>query len=49
MMALGCIAQRVGGKFKFDRATRQITDNKTANEMLAGVPPRKEWEQFYNL
>jgi predicted dehydrogenase len=49
MMALGVIAQRLGGKFKFDPAAKKITDNKEANELLAGFPPRKEWEQFYNL
>ena len=49
MMNLGVIAQRVGGKFKFDREKEVITDNKEANDLLKGVPPRKEWEQFYNL
>ena len=49
MMALGVIAQRVNAKLTFDAATQQITNNKVANELLAGVPPRKEWEQFYKL
>jgi predicted dehydrogenase len=49
MMNLGVLAQRVGGKFTFDRATKQITNNKAANDLLAGYPPRKEWEQFYKL
>jgi len=49
MMALGVIAQRVGGKLTFDRTSQQITSNKAANELLAGVPPRKEWEQYYKL
>ena len=48
-MALGIIAQRVNAKLTFDRATKQITNHKLANELLAGVPPRKEWEQFYKL
>lgn len=48
-MALGVIAQRVNAKLTFDPANRQITNNKVANELLAGVPPRKEWEQFYKL
>ena len=48
-MALGVIAQRVNAKLKFDPATKQITNNKLANELLAGVPPRKGWEQFYKL
>jgi hypothetical protein len=49
MMALGVIAQRVNAKLTFDRDTRQITNNKVANELLAGAPPRKDWEQFYKL
>jgi predicted dehydrogenase len=50
MMALGIVAQRVNaGKLTFDPATQQITNNKVANEFLAGPPPRKDWEQFYKL
>ena len=48
-MAIGVIAQRVNAKLAFDPAARQITNHKLANELLAGVPPRKGWEQFYNL
>jgi predicted dehydrogenase len=48
-MALGVIAQRVNAKLAFDPATKQITNHKLANELLAGVPPRKDWEQFYKL
>jgi len=48
-MALGVIAQRVNAKLAFDPATKQITNHKLANELLAGVPPRKGWEQFYKL
>jgi predicted dehydrogenase len=46
---LGVIAQRLGGKLEFDRETKQITNNKIANQLLAGPPPRKGWEQFYKL
>jgi hypothetical protein len=46
---LGCIAQRLGTKLVFDRATKQITNNKVANELLVGPPPRQGWEQFYKL
>jgi len=46
---LGVIAQRLGGKLLFDPKTRQITNNKTANQLLVGLPPRKGWEQFYKL
>ena len=48
-MALGVIAQRVNAKVLFDATTKQITNHKLANELLAGVPPRKDWEQFYKL
>jgi hypothetical protein len=48
-MALGVIAQRVNTKLVFDRATKQITNDKLANQLLAGPPPRKDWEQFYKL
>lgn len=46
---LGVIAQRLGGNLKFDRKTKQITNNKVANQLLIGPPPRKEWEEFYKL
>ena len=49
MLALGCLAQRLGGTLKFDRTTRQITNNKVANQLLVGPPPRKGWEQYYTL
>lgn len=48
-MALGVIAQRLNTKFKFDPVTKSIPDHAKANALLAGVPPRKGWEQFYNL
>lgn len=49
IFALGCIAQRIGGTFKLDTKTGQITDNKRANELLKGNQPRKGWEEFYKL
>jgi hypothetical protein len=48
-MALGVIAQRVNAKFTFDPVAKQITDHKVANGLLAGVPPRKDWDQYYKL
>jgi predicted dehydrogenase len=48
-MAIGIIAQRVNATLKFDAVTKQITNHKLANELLAGQPVRKEWEQFYKL
>ena len=49
VMVLGVIAQRLNAQLQFDRATKQITNNKLANELLVGPPPRKGWEQFYKL
>jgi predicted dehydrogenase len=48
-MALGVIAQRVNTKVVFDQATKQVTSDKLANQLLVGPPPRKEWQQFYKL
>ncbi len=48
-MAIGIIAQRVGSKLEFDLRSRHITNHKVANELLKGAPPRKGWEQFYQL
>jgi predicted dehydrogenase len=45
---LGVIAQRLGGTLNFDRKTRQITNNRAANAMLA-PPPRRGWEAYYRL
>jgi predicted dehydrogenase len=49
VMALGVIAQRLNTKLEFDREKKQITNNKLANELLVGPPPRKGWQQFYKL
>lgn len=49
VMMLGVIAQRMNCKLVFDRASKQITNDKVANEFLAGPPPRKGWEQYYKL
>jgi len=46
---LGVLAQQLNTKLVFDRETKQITNNKLANQMLVGAPPRKGWEQYYKL
>jgi predicted dehydrogenase len=48
-MSLGIIAQRLNNKMTFDRETRQITNDKVANALLVGPPPRKGWEQYYTV
>ena len=49
VFVLGTIAQRLNLKIEFDRETKQITNNKFANALLVGPPPRKGWEEFYKL
>jgi predicted dehydrogenase len=49
VLVLGCLAQRLGGSLEFDRSKKRITNNKLANQLLKGPPPRKGWEQYYEL
>ncbi|MBI0400503.1 Gfo/Idh/MocA family protein [Cyclobacterium marinum] len=49
VFSLGVLSQRLGAKLEFDRETKQVTNHALANELLAGVPPRKGWEEFYKL
>lgn len=49
VFSLGILAQRLNTKLEFDRKTKKITNNKLANEMLTGQPPRKGWEQYYKM
>ncbi len=49
VLLLGCIAQRLGGTFKFDAKTKQFIGNERANQLLMGHPPRKGWEEYYKL
>ncbi len=49
VFCLGVIAQRLNTKLYFDARTKQFTNNAFANALLSGMPPRKGWEDFYNL
>lgn len=49
VFSLGVMAQRLNTQLFFDSRTKQVTNNTFANAMLAGVPPRKGWEQYYKL
>ncbi len=49
VFCLGVIAQRLNAKLYFDPRTKQFTNNDFANAMLAGLPPRRGWEQFYTM
>ncbi|HNW56463.1 MAG TPA: Gfo/Idh/MocA family oxidoreductase [Bacteroidales bacterium] len=49
VFTLGVLAQKLNTKLSFDRKSKQITNNKTANELLVGQPPRKGWEEYYKM
>ncbi|VGO19292.1 Gfo/Idh/MocA family protein [Pontiella sulfatireligans] len=48
MFALGCIAQRLGGEYEFDRKTKRITNDQLANSYLMD-DVRQGWEQYYKI
>ncbi len=49
VFALGVMAQKLNTKLLFDRNSKNITNNKLANDLLVGLPPRKGWEQYYKV
>lgn len=49
VFCLGVIAQRLNTQLFFDPRTKQFTNNAFANSMLAGMPPRRGWEEFYKI
>jgi predicted dehydrogenase len=49
VLCLGVMAQQLNTKLLFDRKNKVITNNKVANELLIGPPPRKGWEQYYTI
>lgn len=49
VFSLGVLAQQMNTNLKFDRKKKVITNNKVANELLNGTPPRKGWEEYYKL
>lgn len=49
VFCLGVLSQRLNRKLVFDRDTKQITNDPQANRMLSGQPPRKGWEQYFNV
>ena len=49
VFSLGVMAQHLHTKLVFDREKKQITNNSVANELLVGPPPRKGWEQYYQV
>ncbi|TCC99574.1 Gfo/Idh/MocA family oxidoreductase [Pedobacter hiemivivus] len=49
VFCLGVLAQKLNTKLEFDRNKKIITNNKVANALLVGPPPRKGWEQYYKV
>jgi predicted dehydrogenase len=49
VFCLGVLAQWTNSKLLFDRDKKVITNNKHANALLVGPPPRKGWEQYYKV
>ena len=49
VFCLGVLSQMLNTTLKFDRKKKQITNNKLANQLLVGEPPRKGWEQYYKI
>ena len=49
VFSLGVMVQKLNVKIEFDRKKKKITNNKIANKLLAGPPPRKGWEQYYKI
>ncbi|MDR2037929.1 MAG: Gfo/Idh/MocA family oxidoreductase [Bacteroidales bacterium] len=49
VFSLGVITQKLNQKIEFNRKKKIITNNKVANELLVGPPPRKGWEQYYKV
>jgi hypothetical protein len=47
--ALGVVAIRTGRKLTFDAASKSIVNDPFANALLVGNPPRKGWEEYYNM
>ena len=49
VFCLGVLAQRLNRKLVLDRTTKEIVNDSFANQMLSGQPPRKGWEEYYNV
>lgn len=46
---VGVLAQRLNSKIEFNPLKNEIVNDKFANALLIGPPPRKDWEQFYKI
>jgi predicted dehydrogenase len=48
-LALGIIAQQIGGRLEFDRKRRLFTNSDAANKLLSPPPARAGWEKYCSL
>ncbi len=49
VFCLGVIAQQLNAKLTFDPVKKRFTNNSSANKLLKGTEPRKDWKMYYNL
>lgn len=49
VFCLGVIAQRLNAKLAFDPVKKEVVNDKFAQALLVGPPPRKGWEQYYKV
>jgi hypothetical protein len=49
VFSLGVIAQRLNANLTFNPKSKKFRNNKLANELLTGPPPRRGWEQYYKV
>ncbi|MNJ93668.1 Inositol 2-dehydrogenase [compost metagenome] len=49
VFCLGVIAQRLNSKLILNTHTKEVTNDKFANALLAGPPPARGWEQYYKM
>lgn len=49
VFCLGVLAQWTNRKLVFDRERKVITNDKVANGLLVGPPPRRGWEEYYKV
>jgi len=49
VFCLGVIAQRLNSKLILNTQTKEVTNDKFANALLAGPPPARGWEQYYKM
>ena len=49
VFSLGVITQRLNRSIRFCRNTERVINDPIADAFLVGAPPRKGWEDYYNI